>query len=64
MTAEERTGYRSGDRSFTPPVPERANHPLEPPAGPTCERCGGPMLERHCKLLCTTCGYQRDCSDP
>jgi len=22
------------------------------------------MLNRHCKLLCLQCGYQRDCSDP
>jgi carbonic anhydrase/acetyltransferase-like protein (isoleucine patch superfamily) len=29
-----------------------------------CERCGGEMLERHCKLVCVRCGYQRDCSDP
>ena len=29
-----------------------------------CERCGGLMLERHCKLVCGSCGYQRDCSDP
>lgn len=31
---------------------------------PQCERCGGLMLNRHCKLVCTNCGYQRDCSDP
>jgi carbonic anhydrase/acetyltransferase-like protein (isoleucine patch superfamily) len=29
-----------------------------------CELCGGPVLERHCKIFCLTCGYQRDCSDP
>lgn len=29
-----------------------------------CDRCGGPMIERHCKLVCTNCGFQRDCSDP
>ena len=29
-----------------------------------CDLCGGPVLERHCKILCLTCGYQRDCSDP
>jgi len=29
-----------------------------------CDLCGGPMLERHCKLVCQNCGYQRDCSDP
>jgi len=25
---------------------------------------GGEMIERHCKLVCVGCGYQRDCSDP
>ncbi len=29
-----------------------------------CDLCGAPMLNRHCKLLCLQCGYQRDCSDP
>ena len=29
-----------------------------------CELCGGPVLERNCKIVCLKCGYQRDCSDP
>jgi hypothetical protein len=29
-----------------------------------CERCGEPMEERQCKILCRNCGYSRDCSDP
>ncbi len=29
-----------------------------------CERCGSLMIERHCKIECPNCGYQRDCSDP
>lgn len=33
-------------------------------ASMTCELCGGPTLERHCKIMCQVCGYQRDCSDP
>ena len=33
-------------------------------ASPRCDLCGGPMLDRHCKLVCLKCGYQRDCSDP
>lgn len=32
--------------------------------GAVCDLCGARMVERHCKLVCTTCGYQRDCSDP
>lgn len=31
---------------------------------PPCDLCGHPMIERHCKLVCFQCGYQRDCSDP
>lgn len=31
---------------------------------PTCEICGAPVLERHCKVICLNCGYTRDCSDP
>ena len=30
----------------------------------TCSLCGSPVLERHCKLICVRCGYERDCSDP
>lgn len=29
-----------------------------------CDLCGAPMLEWHCRLVCTACGFQRDCSDP
>ena len=29
-----------------------------------CELCGGPIMERHCKVICLSCGYERDCSDP
>ncbi len=29
-----------------------------------CERCGSVMEEIHCKIMCKTCGYFRDCSDP
>jgi hypothetical protein len=36
----------------------------EPPVEYRCDLCGAPMLDRHCKLLCLQCGYQRDCSDP
>ncbi len=30
----------------------------------TCELCGGHALDRHCKIVCLNCGFQRDCSDP
>lgn len=39
-----------------------------PESGPDeqfhCDLCGAVMIERHCKLICPACGYQRDCSDP
>lgn len=30
----------------------------------SCDLCGNPMLDLHCKLICERCGYKRDCSDP
>ncbi len=32
-------------------------------AGLHCDRCGAPMLARHCKLVCVNCGARLDCSD-
>jgi hypothetical protein len=32
--------------------------------GLACELCGGAVLDRHCKVVCLNCGFQRDCSDP
>ena len=29
-----------------------------------CEVCGSEMFGLHCKLICSNCGYRRDCSDP
>lgn len=29
-----------------------------------CDICGAPMREFNCELICTKCGYRRDCSDP
>jgi 8-oxo-dGTP diphosphatase len=29
-----------------------------------CWRCGAPVTKRHCKIVCETCGFMRDCSDP
>ncbi len=45
---------------------ELSRHYLEEGMGGhgSCELCGGPVLERHCKIVCLRCGYQRDCSDP
>jgi hypothetical protein len=29
-----------------------------------CWVCNGPTLYRQCKIICKTCGFMRDCSDP
>ena len=50
-----------------PPTPESrrlTRSALAASAAHVCERCGEPMEERKCKILCTNCGYYRDCSDP
>jgi len=48
------------DRGDDPAAPPR---PGDAPAA-SCELCGGPVLERHCRIICLNCGFQRDCSDP
>ena len=59
------------DLGKAPPVRRDGEAPDNPGAESSgmpeefrCDLCGGPMLDRHCKLLCLRCGYQRDCSDP
>ena len=29
----------------------------------SCDRCGFPMIEKSCKLICMNCGSRIDCSD-
>ena len=43
---------------------DRSDRVRKPMATAVCDLCGGPMIERHCKITCENCGYQRDCSDP
>ena len=49
-----------------PPRPRAGARPAadDDPPPRVCELCGGTAYERHCKILCLNCGYQRDCSDP
>ena len=49
------------DPSRTPPPVTR---PTRPEWVHICERCGERMEERQCKIICTNCGFTRDCSDP
>ena len=58
---------RAAATNASRPSPSRGPHhelAPDPAVGSPCERCGHPVLERHCKLICANCGFQRDCSDP
>ncbi|HCK34676.1 MAG TPA: hypothetical protein DHW20_05890 [Gemmatimonadetes bacterium] len=68
MTLRDKPGSSRND-------PEDGVHEIAQPSSPTdegslktqttlCDLCGAQMIERHCKLICLSCGYQRDCSDP
>jgi 8-oxo-dGTP diphosphatase len=47
------------------PQPESQATPLYTPADDTyCWVCGGPVIKRNCKIVCQSCGFTRDCSDP
>jgi hypothetical protein len=53
------------DRPEEGRAPEEHREDMRPqPAHATCDLCGGPVEEVHCKIVCLNCGYQRDCSDP
>ena len=39
--------------------------PVYTPADDTyCWVCGSAVVKRHCKIVCPSCGFTRDCSDP
>ncbi|MFN8487690.1 MAG: 8-oxo-dGTP diphosphatase [Caldilineaceae bacterium] len=50
----------------TPPLPAPpAFKPVYQPADDTyCWMCNGPVVKRHCKIVCQLCGFTRDCGDP
>ena len=51
------------DQQPTEPRPQ--HHPHYHPIDDTyCWMCHGPVTKRHCKIICQTCGFTRDCSDP
>ncbi len=54
---EPRDGVSSAPRGRSMPKTEAT-------PGLFCDLCGGPVLDRHCKVVCLNCGFQRDCSDP
>jgi 8-oxo-dGTP diphosphatase len=45
------------ERSFFQPV-------YRPEDDTYCWMCGAEVEKRHCKLICLSCGFTRDCSDP
>lgn len=51
-------------RSAPEPVPAPGQADSGTVDEPRCDLCGAPMHEWHCRIICTFCGYQRDCSDP
>jgi hypothetical protein len=62
MTGEPQRSRPSADDRRAAEGGRSAEEKLPTPR--LCDLCRGPLLERHCKVLCLNCGYQRDCSDP
>lgn len=55
---------RAPDDDPAVPRPTPDASPAEEETVYFCDLCGARMIDRHCKLACPACGYQRDCSDP
>ncbi|HSJ26064.1 MAG TPA: hypothetical protein VK929_15405 [Longimicrobiales bacterium] len=53
-----------GDDARGAPEPPAPGFDTPPEPEHRCDLCGAPMEEWHCRIICTFCGYQRDCSDP
>jgi len=67
VTADQQDPEPDPQRRSQPPEAEEGSGKATPNEGKkeiSCDLCGSLMLERHCRLLCPRCGYQRDCSDP
>jgi len=58
---KELPGFGKPDNFAGPPDFQ----PVYTPADDTyCWLCNGPVVKRHCKIICEQCGFVRDCSDP
>ena len=64
MSADSRADRAGGATAADGERGEAQQADTQPRPTPECDICGAPMLELHCKLVCTRCGYKRDCSDP
>lgn len=65
MNSDSAPGAQATREPEAPPAPY-ADHPAKKNAAAdaVCWCCGGRTLDRHCKIVCTNCGFMRDCSDP
>lgn len=63
-TGDARSDHGGGPDSAGPESAGRRHRRATGTPGLSCELCAGPVLDRHCKIVCLNCGYQRDCSDP
>jgi 8-oxo-dGTP diphosphatase len=43
---------------------EADSYSYQPSEDTYCWMCHGPVIKRHCKIVCQVCGFTRDCSDP
>jgi 8-oxo-dGTP diphosphatase len=43
---------------------EPVTYTYQPSEDTYCWMCRGPVIKRHCKIVCQVCGFTRDCSDP
>ena len=46
------------------PTPANFQPVYRPEDDTYCWLCGGAVDKRHCKIICLSCGFTRDCSDP
>jgi hypothetical protein len=66
MTVDPRANGSEGTSARDPGLAGAASSEAGAlPADPDsiCWCCGGPTAKRHCKIICTNCGFMRDCSD-
>jgi 8-oxo-dGTP diphosphatase len=69
VTFYEPEGSMETQQTVHQPPPDApaptAFQPIYKPKDDTyCWMCGGPVDKRHCKIICLSCGFTRDCSDP
>ncbi len=56
-------GKSKSGRSKKAEQAEKAAAPAALHEPERCARCGAIMVETHCKVICTNCGFMRDCND-